>query len=50
MFRGRQNVANGFHVSHLWILRITRDKFDDYSRISPFCDAIVNRVDPIYTS
>ena len=25
-------------------------KFDDYSRISPFCDAIVNRVDPIYTS
>ena len=24
-------------------------KFDDYSRFSPFCDATVNRVDPIYT-
>ena len=23
-------------------------KFDDYSRISSFCDAIVNRVDPIH--
>ena len=44
---------NDFNLCSLYncfLLRITHNKFDDYSRISPFFDAIDDRVDPIYTS